>query len=182
MDLLLDTGLGRGILVGTLIWDLSATPALEAAPSEATDTSTTARGADPKTRSTSGLYNLHHGSIRIQNWGFYFLDPPRGLGIEACILGASLGLVCLEVSHGSEEGGRWVWRSSRVMPKGFPMGPYAWAFALLKGIWSMGPSLLRGLYLCYNPDPWEDPKSRIYFLDPPRGLRMGFYCGGYVTP
>ena len=35
---------------------------------------------DPKNGSTSTLQNLHHGSIRLQNWGFCFLDPPRALG------------------------------------------------------------------------------------------------------
>ena len=28
------------------------------------------------TRSSLGLFNLHYRSIRVQNWGFYFLDPP----------------------------------------------------------------------------------------------------------
>ena len=28
-----------------------------------------------------GLYNLHHRSIRVQNWGFYVLDPARALGM-----------------------------------------------------------------------------------------------------
>ena len=37
--------------------------------------------ADPKSRSTLGFCNLHHRAIRIQNWGFYFLDPLRGLGL-----------------------------------------------------------------------------------------------------
>ena len=36
--------------------------------------------ADPKSRSISRFCNLHHRSIRVQNWGIYFLDPPRGLG------------------------------------------------------------------------------------------------------
>ena len=36
--------------------------------------------ANPKNGSTSGLYNLHQRSIRVQNWGFRFLDPPRALG------------------------------------------------------------------------------------------------------
>ena len=35
---------------------------------------------DPKSRSTLRFCNLHHRSIRVQNWGLYFLDPPRGLG------------------------------------------------------------------------------------------------------
>ena len=35
---------------------------------------------DPNSRSTLGFSNLHHKGIRIQNWGFYLLDPPRGLG------------------------------------------------------------------------------------------------------
>ena len=38
--------------------------------------------ADPKSGSTSGFCNLHHRSIRIQNWGIYILDPPGGLGRE----------------------------------------------------------------------------------------------------
>ena len=29
--------------------------------------------AEPKCRSTLGFYNLHHRSIRIQNWGIYLL-------------------------------------------------------------------------------------------------------------
>ena len=37
---------------------------------------------DPKRRSTLGLYNLHHRSIRIQNWGLHFLDPPGRLGCK----------------------------------------------------------------------------------------------------
>ena len=37
---------------------------------------------DPKSRSTLGFYSLHHRSIRAQNWGIYFSDPPRGLGSE----------------------------------------------------------------------------------------------------
>ena len=40
--------------------------------------------ADPKSRSMLGFYNLHHRSIRVQNWGIYFLDPPRGLGLCCC--------------------------------------------------------------------------------------------------
>ena len=36
--------------------------------------------ADPKSRSTSRFYNLHHRSTGVLNWGFYFLDPPGGLG------------------------------------------------------------------------------------------------------
>ena len=35
--------------------------------------------ADPKHRSTLGFHNLHHESIRVQNSGFYFLDPPMAL-------------------------------------------------------------------------------------------------------
>ena len=38
-------------------------------------------GPDPKSRSTLGFHNLQHRSIRAQNWGIYFLDPPGGLGI-----------------------------------------------------------------------------------------------------
>ena len=34
---------------------------------------------DPKPGSTLGLYTLHHRSIGVQNWGFYFLDPLRAL-------------------------------------------------------------------------------------------------------
>ena len=37
---------------------------------------------DPKNVSALGLYSLHHKSIGFQNWGFYFLDPPRALGIQ----------------------------------------------------------------------------------------------------
>ena len=33
-------------------------------------------------RSTLGLYNLHHRSIGVQNWEFHFLDPPRALGLR----------------------------------------------------------------------------------------------------
>ena len=36
--------------------------------------------ADPKSKSSLGVHNLHHGSIRMVNWGVYFLDLPRGLG------------------------------------------------------------------------------------------------------
>ena len=36
--------------------------------------------ADPKSRSTLRFYNLHHRRTGVQNWGIYFLDPPRGLG------------------------------------------------------------------------------------------------------
>ena len=32
--------------------------------------------------STLGLYNPHQRSIRVQNWGFYVLDPPRALGAQ----------------------------------------------------------------------------------------------------
>ena len=36
--------------------------------------------ADPESRSTSGVQNLHHiGSFRIQNWGLDLLDPPGDL-------------------------------------------------------------------------------------------------------
>ena len=36
--------------------------------------------ADPKSRSTSRFYNLHHGSVRISNCGgFYLLDTRQGL-------------------------------------------------------------------------------------------------------
>ena len=35
--------------------------------------------ADPNSRSTLGVYNLHHRSTRVQNSGIYLLDPPRGL-------------------------------------------------------------------------------------------------------
>ena len=37
--------------------------------------------ADSKSRSTLLLYLLHHRSKRIQNWGFYFWDPPWALGM-----------------------------------------------------------------------------------------------------
>ena len=30
-------------------------------------------------KSTLGFHNLHHRSLRIQNWGLYFLDPVRGV-------------------------------------------------------------------------------------------------------
>ena len=41
--------------------------------------------ADPKSRSTLGLYNLHRRSSGAQNWGIYFLDhPPGGLG-RSCL-------------------------------------------------------------------------------------------------
>ena len=36
--------------------------------------------ADPKSRTTLGFCNLHHGSIRVQSWGIYCWDPPGGLG------------------------------------------------------------------------------------------------------
>ena len=36
---------------------------------------------DPKSRSTLGFRNLHHRSMS-HKWGLYFLDPPRGLGME----------------------------------------------------------------------------------------------------
>ena len=57
-------------------------------------------GADPKRRSTLGFCNLHHRSIRVQNWGSILYpilyhtiyhtilycpelgDPPAGLGLE----------------------------------------------------------------------------------------------------
>ena len=29
-----------------------------------------------------GFCNLHHRDTRFQNWGFYVLDPPRGLGMH----------------------------------------------------------------------------------------------------
>ena len=35
--------------------------------------------ADPKPRFTLGLHKLHHTKIALQNWGFYFLDPPGDL-------------------------------------------------------------------------------------------------------
>ena len=37
------------------------------------------RCADPKSRSTLGYWNLHNRSTRVQNGGFYFLDPPGSL-------------------------------------------------------------------------------------------------------
>ena len=33
-----------------------------------------------KSRSILGFYHLRYRSIRVQNWGIYFLDPPGGLG------------------------------------------------------------------------------------------------------
>ena len=36
--------------------------------------------ADPKRSSTLEPCNLHHRSIGLQNWGFYFLDPFGVLG------------------------------------------------------------------------------------------------------
>ena len=38
---------------------------------------------DPKNGSTLGFDSLHHRTCycRVQNWGFYFLDPPRALGV-----------------------------------------------------------------------------------------------------
>ena len=33
------------------------------------------------------FYHLHHWGIRLQNWGFYFLDLPGGLGRSSCIMG-----------------------------------------------------------------------------------------------
>ena len=36
---------------------------------------------DPKSRATLRFCNLHHRSIRVQNWEIYFLHPPRGLGL-----------------------------------------------------------------------------------------------------
>ena len=46
--------------------------------------------ADPKNRSTLGFCDLHHRSIRAQNWGIYFLDPSGGLSgmvkvVNACL-------------------------------------------------------------------------------------------------
>ena len=38
------------------------------------------RDIDIQKRSTLGLCNLHHRTIRAQNWGFYLLDPPGGVG------------------------------------------------------------------------------------------------------
>ena len=35
---------------------------------------------DPKSRSTLKFCNLHHRSIRVQNGGLHFLDPPKFLG------------------------------------------------------------------------------------------------------
>ena len=35
---------------------------------------------DPKNGSTSRLYNPHHRSIGVQNWGIHLLDPPKALG------------------------------------------------------------------------------------------------------
>ena len=45
--------------------------------------------ANPTRRSTSGLYDLHHRSIGLQNWGLYFLDSPGRLGsvVHVWILG-----------------------------------------------------------------------------------------------
>ena len=37
--------------------------------------------ADPISRSTVGFLNLHHGTIRAQNWGIYFSDFARGVGL-----------------------------------------------------------------------------------------------------
>ena len=36
--------------------------------------------ADPKSRSTLGLCHLHCRRTSVQNWGFYFCDPPGALG------------------------------------------------------------------------------------------------------
>ena len=36
--------------------------------------------ADPKSKSTLGLYNLNYRSIGVQNWGFHLFDPPGGRG------------------------------------------------------------------------------------------------------
>ena len=38
---------------------------------------------DPKNGCTLRLYHLHHRNIRLQNWKFCFLDPPRPLGIRS---------------------------------------------------------------------------------------------------
>ena len=35
-------------------------------------------GADPKRRSADLALYSNHRSSRVQNWGFYFLDPPAG--------------------------------------------------------------------------------------------------------
>ena len=40
------------------------------------------REPDPSSRSNLGVYDLHQGSIRVQNCSFYFLDPP-GVGRQA---------------------------------------------------------------------------------------------------
>ena len=37
-------------------------------------------GRIQKHRSTFGLDNLHHRSIRVQNWGFHRWDSPKALG------------------------------------------------------------------------------------------------------
>ena len=36
----------------------------------------------PNSRSILGFHNLHHSSIRVQNWGFYLVDPVGAVRIQ----------------------------------------------------------------------------------------------------
>ena len=40
-------------------------------------------GGSTKNGSTFGMYSLHHRNTRVQNWGFFFRDPPRALELAA---------------------------------------------------------------------------------------------------
>ena len=58
--------------------DAQLTETAKPYPLKATQISCPEPGARPTSRSTSRFYCVHPRSIGVQNWGFYFLDPPGG--------------------------------------------------------------------------------------------------------
>ena len=70
--------------------------------------------ADPKSRFTLRFYDLHDGSIGVQTWGFYVLDPPEGLDTNM-ILRYLIRWLCWEYGTKlmTEEGSLWKGHNGR---------------------------------------------------------------------
>ena len=74
-------------IAGSGIWDKNVGRTLQ----QARDGPDPGPLADPKSRSPLGCCDLHRRSTRLQNWGDYFLDPPRRLSeISKSVLGLLL--------------------------------------------------------------------------------------------
>ena len=60
---------------------------------------------DPNNGATLGLHNLHHRSVRVQNWEFHFLDPPRALESLRSATGQcdddTMGTICPRAAVGA---------------------------------------------------------------------------------